>query len=50
MVTQAYLGTAFAIDPNLQALTADANRDGKISTVDATFIKQAYLGSYTIGW
>ncbi len=50
MVKQAYLGTAFAIDPNLQTLTADANRDGRISTVDATFIKQAYLGSYTIQW
>ena len=50
MVKQAYLGTAFAIDPNLQALTADASKDGKISTVDATFIKQAYLGSYTIKW
>jgi hypothetical protein len=50
MVKQAYLGTAFAIDPNLQALTADANRDGKISTVDASVIKQAYLGSFTIQW
>ncbi|MBQ1675213.1 MAG: CehA/McbA family metallohydrolase, partial [Oscillospiraceae bacterium] len=50
MAKQKYLGTAFAIDANLQMLTADVSGDGKVTTVDATMIKQAYLGSVTIQW
>ncbi|MBQ1675380.1 MAG: S8 family serine peptidase [Oscillospiraceae bacterium] len=50
MAKQKYLGTAFAIDANLQMLTADVSGDGKVTTMDATMIKQAYLGSATLPW